>query len=258
LDADAFQGRAAGFRRLARLILESICGRFAQKSPPKVLADWFGVELEDMPWFAPTYNATPQSVQPIVRNNRDSGNREFAQLRWGLAPFWASDAKFGYSTIHARSEEAASKPAYREALKKRRCLIPTDAFYEWKTVGKRTKYPFAFALKSGEPCALAGLWERWQPKEGEALETFTILTTDPNELIEPIHHRMPVILDAKDYPRWLDPGDPARPPVDLLRPYPAEAMTAWPVSDRVGNVRNNDPQLLEASEPRAGNLFPEN
>jgi putative SOS response-associated peptidase YedK len=192
-------------------------------------------------------------------------------LRWGLVPFWAKDAKFGHSTIHARAEEAASKPAFREALKKRRCLIPIDAFYEWQTVGKRTKHPFAFALKSGEPCALAGLWERWQPKEGEALETFTILTTDPNELMEPIHHRMPVILEPRDYERWLDPGwlDPgwldagvldsgdwARPPVDLLRPFPAEKMIAWPVSERVGNVRNNDPQLLEEAKPAALPLFP--
>jgi putative SOS response-associated peptidase YedK len=242
-----------------------MCGRFARKSTQKVLADWFGVELEDMPWFAPTFNAAPQSVQPVVRLNRDTGNREFAQLRWGLVPFWAKDAKFGYSTINARAEEAASKPAYREALKKRRCLIPADAFYEWQrpnaAMEKKTKHPFAFALKSGEPYAFAGLWERWQPKEGEPLETFTILTTDPNELMEPVHNRMPVILEPRDYPRWLDSGglnsgDPARPPLDLLRPFPAEKMVAWPVSDRVGNVRNNDPELLEEPQAPGGLLFP--
>jgi putative SOS response-associated peptidase YedK len=233
-----------------------MCGRFARRSTQEVLADWFGVELEDMPWFAPTFNAAPQSMQPIVRLNRDSGGREFALLRWGLVPFWAKDAKFGYSTINARAEEAASKPAFREALKKRRCLVPADAFYEWKTIDKKTRQPFAVALKSGEPQALAGLWERWQPKEGLPLETFTILTTDPNELMEPFHNRMPVILEPRDYPRWLDPGDPAQPPVDLLRPYPAEKMEAWPVSDRVGNVRNNDPQLLERAETAANLLFP--
>ena len=210
-----------------------------------------------MPWFAPSYNVAPQSVQPVVRLNRDSGQREFAPLRWGLVPFWAKDAKFGYTTINARAEEAAAKPAYREALKKRRCLVPADAFYEWQRPGlaekgKKTKHPFAFSLKSGEPYAMAGLWERWQPKEGEALETFTILTTDPNVLMEPVHNRMPVILEPRDYARWLDPGDPARPPVDLLRPFPAEEMVAWPVSDRVGNVRNNDPQLLDKAEPSAG------
>jgi putative SOS response-associated peptidase YedK len=242
-----------------------MCGRFARKSTQEVLADWFGVELEDVPWFGPSYNAAPQSVQPVVRLNRDSGDREFALLRWGLVPFWAKDAKFGYSTINARAEEAATKPAYREALKKRRCLVPADAFYEWQRVDKKTKHPYAFALRSGEPYAFAGLWERWLPKEGEALETFTILTTDPNELMEPVHNRMPVILEPRDYPRWLDSGgqnsrglgsgDLARPPVDLLRPFPAEQMIAWPVSDRVGNVRNNDPQLLEEARTSVGSLF---
>ena len=230
-----------------------MCGRFARRSTQQVLADWFGVELEDMPWFAPTYNAAPQSVQPVVRLNRDSGNREFALQRWGLVPFWAKDAKLAYTTINARAEQAAQKPAFREALRKRRCLVPADAFYEWQRpnpkiapkTGAKAKQPFAIALKSGEPYAFAGLWERWQPREGEPLETFTILTTDPNETMEPIHNRMPVILEPRDYARWLSPGDPARPPVDLLRPFPAEKMLAWPVGDRVGNVRNNDPQLLE-------------
>ncbi len=179
-----------------------------------------------MPWFAPSYNVAPQSVQPVVHLDRDSGDREFALMRWGLVPFWAKDAKFGYSTFNARAEEVVTKPAFRESFKKRRCLVPADAFYEWQRIDKKTKYPFAIGLKSGEPYALAGLWDRWQPKEGPALDTFTILTTDPNSLMEPIHNRMPVILDPQDYSRWLDPGDPARPPVDLLRPYPAEKMTS--------------------------------
>ena len=245
----------SGYRQPGRSILIIMCGRFARRSTQEVLADWFGVELEDMPWFAPSYNVAPQSVQPILRLNRDSGQREFAQLRWGLVPFWAKDAKFGYTTINARAEEVLNKPAYREAMKKRRCLVPADAFYEWQRIDKKTKYPFAFALKSGEPYALAGLWERWQPREGVPLDTFTILTTDPNELMEPVHNRMPVILEPRDYDRWLDSGDPAQPPVDLLRPFPAEQMRAWPVSDRVGNVRNNDPQLLEESRASAGPLF---
>ena len=166
-------------------------------------------------------------------------------MRWRLVPFWAKDAKFGYTTINARAEEVATKPAYREALKRRRCLVPADAFYEWAWIDPKSKRPFAFSLKSGEPYAFAGLWESWRPNDGDALETFTILTTDPNEVIEPIHNRMPVILEPDSYNRWLDAGDSTRPPVDLLQPYPAERMRAWPVSDRVGNVRNNDPELLE-------------
>ncbi len=190
-------------------------------------------------------------MQPVVRMDRDTGKRAMALLRWGLVPFWAKDAKFGYTTINARAEEVASKPAYREALKKRRCLVPADAFYEWQRIDAKTKNPFAIALRSREPYAFAGLWERWSPKEGEALETFTIVTTDPNELMETIHNRMPVIVEKRDYDRWLEPGDAARPPVDLLRPYPAEKMVAWPVSARVGNVRNNDAELLEPETPKA-------
>jgi putative SOS response-associated peptidase YedK len=228
-----------------------MCGRFARRSTQEVLADWFGVELEDMPFFAPTYNAAPQSTQPVVRMDRDTGKRAVALLRWGLIPFWAKDAKFGYTTINARAEEVASKPAYREALKKRRCLVPADAFYEWQRIDAKTKNPFAIALRSREPYAFAGLWERWTPKDGEALETFTIVTTDPNELMETIHNRMPVIVEKRDYDRWLEPGDAEHPPVDLLRPYPAEKMVAWPVSARVGNVRNNDAELLEPETPKA-------
>jgi len=226
-----------------------MCGRFARKSTQEVLADWFGVKLEDMPWFAPTYNAAPQSVQPVVRLNRETGAREFVLMRWGLVPFWAKDAKVGYSTINARAEDAPTKPMYREAFKKRRCLIPADAFYEWRRIDAGTKTPFAFAGATREPYAFAGLWESWKPKEGEALQTFTILTTDPNALVEPMHNRMPVIVEPGDYDRWLEPGEPARAPVDLMRPLAAEKMIAWQVADRVGNVRNNDPELLEPVEP---------
>lgn len=209
--------------------------------------------MEEPP-FAPTFNAAPQSTQPVVRLNRDTGAREFALQRWGLVPYWANDARFGYSTINARAEEVASKPAFREAFKHRRCLVPADAFYEWRRLDAKTKHPFAIALRSGKPYAFAGLWERWKPSEGEPIETFTIVTTDPNELVQTMHDRMPVILEPRDYDRWLEPGDPARPPTDLLRTYPAEKMEAWPVSERVGNVRNDDPELLAKAEPPAKNL----
>jgi putative SOS response-associated peptidase YedK len=225
-----------------------MCGRFARRSTREVLAEWFGVDLEDAPPFAPSYNVAPQSVQPVVRPGRDSGMPEFALLRWGLVPFWAKDAKIGHSTINARAEDVAAKPAFREALRKRRCLVPADAFYEWQRNHSKSKKPFVFALRSGEPFAFAALWENWQPKEGDALETFTILTTDANEVLEPIHKRMPVILERKNYERWMEPVSAERFPVDLMRPFPAEQMTAWPVSDRVGNVRNNDPQLLASLE----------
>ena len=224
-----------------------MCGRFARRSTREVLAEWFGVDLEETPQFSQSYNVAPQSVQPIVRLGRDSGAPEFALTRWGLVPSWAKDAKIGYSTINARSEEVAAKPAFRDALRKRRCLVPADAFYEWARKDAKKKQPFAIALKSGEPYAFAGLWESWRPKDGEALETFTILTTEANQVLTPIHNRMPVILEAKNYARWMEPASPERLPVDLLRPFDADLMTAWPVSERVGNVRNNDPDLLAKS-----------
>jgi putative SOS response-associated peptidase YedK len=241
-----------------------MCGRFARRSTQQVLADWFGVDLEEMPWFIPTFNAAPQSTQPIVRLSRDTGAREFVLARWGLVPYWAKDAKVGYSTFNARAEELLSKPAFREAFKKRRCLIPADAFYEWQKIDVKTKRPHAIALRSGGPYAFAGLWESWKPESSKPesgtqesgkprqdppLQSFTIITTDPNEVTEKLHDRMPVILEPRDYIRWLEPGDPQRPPVDLLRPYPAEQMRAWPVSDRVGNVRNDDPALLNEAPP---------
>ena len=226
-----------------------MCGRFARRSTQEVLADWFGVELEDMPFFAPSYNVAPQSTQPVVRLNHDTGKPEFALMRWGLVPYWAKDPKVGYTTINARSEEVTTKPLFRDAIKKRRCLIPADAFYEWQKLGGKAKKPFAFGLKNDEPYAFAGLWERWKPNEGDPLETFTNLTTDPNELAETVHDRMPVILEPKDYERWMEPGDPARPPIDLLRPLPAEKMRSWPVNERVGNVKNDEAGLLKPCEP---------
>lgn len=132
-------------------------------------------------------------------------------------------------------------------MKQRRCLVPAEWFYEWKPLDEKTKQPYAIGMKDGGLFAFAGLWDRWKDKvSGTVLETYTIITTEPNELMEPLHNRMPVILRREDYGRWLVPGDPARPPVDLLRPYDANEMTAWNVNARVGNVRNNDAACVEA------------
>ncbi|MGO9775819.1 MAG: SOS response-associated peptidase [Terracidiphilus sp.] len=226
-----------------------MCCRFMRQSELQTLSGWFDIEPRGIPFFAASYNIAPQSVQPVVRLNSMSGSREFTLQRWGLVPFWAKDAKPGFSTFNARAEEVLRKPAFREALKSRRCLVPADGFYEWQQVDAKTKQPFAIALASGEPFAFAGLWESWQPAQGPPLETFAILTTSPNEIMQPIHNRMPVILEPRDYDHWLVPGDPARPPIDLLRPFPAEKMLVWPVSGRVGNVRNNDPELLDRIQP---------
>jgi putative SOS response-associated peptidase YedK len=230
-----------------------MCGRYARKSAQELLAEWFDLDLSIMPGFAPSYNAAPQSFQPVVRLSHDGGEREAALLRWGLVPFWAKDPRIGLNTINARAEEAAAKPAFREALKKRRCLVPADAFYEWQRIDAEKRRPLAFALQSGDPFAFAGLWESWQPPDGAPLGTFTILTTAPNQLMEPIHNRMPVIVAPKDYDRWLDSSSAA--PTDLLSPYPAGQMRAWPVTEQVGSVRNNAPNLLDEVQDAQQSLF---
>jgi putative SOS response-associated peptidase YedK len=167
-------------------------------------------------------------------------------MRWGLVPFWAKDAKIGYSTINAKAETITTSPAFREAMKRRRCLVPAYWFYEWKKIDVKSKQPHAIALQDGSLFAFAGLWETWKDKAtGQTLETYTVITTDPNELMQTLHNRMPVILHRQGYERWLASADPAQLPVDLLKPFPAEEMKAWPVSQDVGNVRNNRPELVE-------------
>ena len=211
-----------------------MCGRYGRRADKQRIAEWMqthNVDVFDDSYLAPSYNVAPQSFQPVVRLDSETGKRELTVMRWGLVPFWAKDAKMAFNTINAKAETIATSPAYREAMKRRRCLVPADWFYEWKKLDAKTKQPYAIAMKDAELFAFAGLWDKWKDKAtGQTLETYTVITTDPNELMEPIHNRMPVILHRQDYERWLSPGDPAQLPVDLLRPYPVEAMKAWRVS----------------------------
>ena len=231
-----------------------MCGRYVRKSTRREIANWFAAadDAQGVEW-GPSYNVAPQTFQPVVRLNRDTGQREIVLMRWGLIPYWSKDSKIGYSTINAKAETVATAPAFREALRRRRCLVPADAFYEWQKLDPKHKQPFAIALASREPYGLAGLWERWRdPQTSEWLETFSIITTDANPVVAPLHSRMPVIIERRDYARWLGGGgDPAQPPLDLLRPFPAEQMIAWKVDKSVGNVRNDAAHLLEiaADEP---------
>ncbi len=203
-------------------------------------------DVFDDSYLAPSFNVAPQSFQPVVRLDAETGERELTIMRWGLVPFWAKDAKIGYSTINAKAETITTSPAFREAMKRRRCLVPAYWFYEWKKIDVKSKQPHAIALQDGSLFAFAGLWETWKDKAtGQTLETYTVITTDPNELMQTLHNRMPVILHRQGYERWLASADPAQLPVDLLKPFPAEEMKAWPVSQDVGNVRNNRPELVE-------------
>ncbi len=226
-----------------------MCGRYYLRSDKQRIAEAFRVEIPPTFDILPSYNIAPQTMQPVVRLDHETGHRELVLMRWGLIPFWAKEAKISYSTINARVETLTTSAAFREAVKYRRCLIPADGFYEWQHLGPKTTQPYAVALRDGSMFAFAGLWENWNDTTTrERLETFTIITTEPNELIHPLrgpilHDRMPAILAPADYERWMAPADPARLPTDLLRPFDATRMSAWKVSAAVGNVRNDSPEL---------------
>jgi putative SOS response-associated peptidase YedK len=210
-----------------------MCGRFARTFPAAALARLLG--LDGAPELPPRYNVAP--TQPVATARLGpQGGRELALLRWGLVPAWSADPRKGF--INARAETAAAKPAFRSAFKQRRCLVPADAFFEWQAEGGR-KQPYLFRRRDGAPFAFAGLWERWQGRGGEALETCCILTTGANEVVAPVHDRMPVILRPEDFGPWLESGPPS-----LLAPYPAELMVGYPVSPLVNSPRHDGPECL--------------
>ncbi|MGC9521880.1 MAG: SOS response-associated peptidase [Anaerolineae bacterium] len=195
----------------------------------------------------PRYNIAPTQQVAVVPNDGDKAIRFF---QWGLVPFWAKDPSIGSRMINARSETAAEKPAFRTAYRRRRCLILADGFYEWrKEPGRTGKTPMYVRMASGEPFAFAGLWELWNPDDAP-LYSCTILTTRPNALVAPIHNRMPVILPRSAYDRWLDPAEQRAGALDdLLGPYPAEEMTAYPVSRVVNNPSNDVPDCVQPAGP---------
>jgi putative SOS response-associated peptidase YedK len=216
-----------------------MCGRFELHTHPAALALAFG--LAAPPDLAPRYNIAPTQQVPIVRQNA-AGVREWVEVRWGLVPRWAKDPSIGARLINARAETAAERRAFGNAFRRHRCLLPADGFYEWKTT-EGGKQPVRVAMKNGEPLGLAGLYERWLAPDGAVLDTCTILTTQANALLAGVHDRMPVIIAPQDYARWLDPA--ANDLADLLAPYPAQAMTWYPISMRVNAVRNDDATLIE-------------
>jgi putative SOS response-associated peptidase YedK len=224
-----------------------MCGRFTNLMSYRKLVELYRVTEPEIgpgepePELKPRYNVAPSQLCPVVRLNAEGG-RELAMLRWGLIPAWAEDPKIAYSTINARAETVHEKPAFRAAFRKRRCLVPADGFYEWKAMGE-AKQPFRITMKGGEPFAMAGLWERWD-KSGDAIESFTIIVTQGNAVLKPIHDRMPVILHPDTWDAWLASKDTAI-PMALLQSYPAAGMTAYPVSKRVNSPRNDDPEVIE-------------
>lgn len=225
-----------------------MCGRYSLTTSPEALRRLFN--FTTTPNFEARYNVAPTQAAPVVRASEDDG-RTLTMLRWGLIPSWAKEASIGSKMINARAETAAEKPSFRAAFKARRCLVPSDGFYEWRTEDGK-KQPFRIGMKGGDPFAFAGLWESWTAPDdagdlaGQIVETFTILTTDANAKLKPIHHRMPVILPPDRWDTWL--GAPANDVNDLrslLSAYPPEPMAFYRVNPVVNNARNDTPECIE-------------
>jgi putative SOS response-associated peptidase YedK len=226
-----------------------MCGRFTLTDPDADLAVQFN--LPEIPDMKPRYNIAPTQPVAAVRLAPEAASagtaagRELALLHWGLIPFWAKDPKIGARMINARSETVAEKPAFRAAFKRRRCLVVADGFYEWQKVNGG-KQPHYIRLRDGRPFAIAGLWEHWEGTDGSVIESCTLLTTQPNELIRPLHNRMPVILHPRDYDLWLDRDvQQAEKLAPLLGAYPTGEMDAFPVSRFVNRPANDDPRCVE-------------
>jgi putative SOS response-associated peptidase YedK len=227
-----------------------MCGRYRLSRRKQLVEEYFDSvsELED---WTPRYNIAPTQPVAIIRPNPKQPVRELSLVRWGLIPSWSKDASAAAKMTNARSETAAEKPAFRDALKFRRCLVPADGFYEWQRTGK-AKQPYCFEVGEGALFAFAGIWDRWKDAGGNTVETCSILTTTPNAVTSAAHDRMPVILDPDSYDLWLDPGmRDVREVSHLLKPYDARLMRCYPVSGRINHVANDDEECSRHVEPTA-------
>jgi putative SOS response-associated peptidase YedK len=228
-----------------------MCGRYSFTTPIEAVRRLFGVAGGGN--LAPRYNVAPTQAAAVVRlDEKTPPGRILDHLTWGLVPSWAKDASMAARMINARAETVAEKPAFRNAFRRRRCLVPADGFYEWRLEGG-AKQPYHIGFADRRPFAFAGLWEHWMGKDGSEILSFSIVTTDANELLRPLHHRMPVILEPEGHARWLDPATEA--PVELLHPYRGDGLGFHAVSRHVNNVRNDDPEciapLASAAAPSA-------
>jgi putative SOS response-associated peptidase YedK len=225
-----------------------MCGRYVLSVSARRLAGHFHInldeELERMLRLTPRYNIAPSQLAPIFRLTPEGGRPELANLKWGLLPGWAKDPKIAYHTINAMAETVDTKPAFRAAFKKRRCIVPMSGFYEWKRLDEKNKQPNYIHGKDEDVLGIAGLWEHWE-HEGEVVESFTVITTDANKMMKSLHHRMPVILKPDDYRHWVEDGaaDPGALKA-LLKPCPASWLTAYPVSKLVNNPKNQSPECI--------------
>jgi putative SOS response-associated peptidase YedK len=220
-----------------------MCGRYRRTSSEEELCRIYNIPIPPQSDLPISWNIAPSQDILAIRYNPKTRQRSLDPLRWGLIPYWAKDPKIAYKRINARAETVDTAPSYRQAFEKRRCLIPADGFYEWRTIGGM-KIPFSISMKDDSPFAFAGLWEGWKdPTTADWLRTCTIITGDPNDLVAQIHTRMPVILPEEHHARWLgevEDGDLK----ELLKPFPADQMKMWPISPRVNSPKNDDPDIL--------------
>ena len=225
-----------------------MCGRFTSQAKPKEIEKEFDVKVSDNELFTPRYNIAP--TQTIAAVLESDGKRIIEGLRWGLIPGWAKDQSIGSKMINARAETLAEKPSFKNAFRSHRCIIPASGFYEWQKQTKGAKQPFYFRIKDKDIFGFAGLYEHWLDKEtGEQIETCTIITTEANKVLEPIHERMPVILKPEDYEQWLDAKEKDTDKLQkLLALYPSEEMESYQVSKAVNSLSNDSPELLEEIE----------
>jgi putative SOS response-associated peptidase YedK len=225
-----------------------MCGRYSLSATPETIAEIFGVRhVSDI---EPRFNIAPTQLVPVVRRAEKSDERRIDLLKWGLVPSWADDPGIGSRMINARAETVGEKPSFRGAFKSRRCLVPVDGFYEWRKTGSH-KVPYLIRRPEGGLFAFAGLWERWKGPSGP-LESYAIITTEANDLMRPIHDRMPVIVDPEGYDAWLDPATPSEALREMLRPEPGGQLVAFPVSTRVNSPSNDDPGLQEPTGDDVG------
>lgn len=217
-----------------------MCGRFGFSVPKNLVEQRFDISVDEL--YLPRYNCAPTQFLGVI-TNRES--RVMSYLKWGLVPFWAKEISIGNKMINTRAETILEKPSFRNSFRHRRCLVPADGFYEWKK--EKIKVPHRILLKSGEPFAMAGIWDIWKNADGAELRTFSIITTSPNELMAGIHDRMPVILPRETEKMWLEESD-ERALYELLKPYPAGEMKAYRISPRVNSPLTDDAGILTEIE----------
>jgi putative SOS response-associated peptidase YedK len=231
-----------------------VCGRYVTVSSPALLAERFDVTEVRSEELEPSYNVAPRTEVPVVAERH--GERVLDRLRWGLVPFWAKDPKIGDRMINARAETLHTSNAFKRAFERRRCLLPADGFYEWQQLAGRRKQPWFFRRRDGEPLAFAGLWDTWHDRsageDAPRLRTCTIITGEPNDVVAPIHDRMPVMLPESVWSTWLDVDDHDTDALaGLLVPLPSEDLESWAVSTLVNKAANNGPELLDPAPVEA-------